>query len=214
MGAEIWAFAAVAGLLTITPGLDTALVLRSAIVRGRRHAFATAVGINSGILVWGAAAAVGVTALLTASEIAYTVLRLAGAAYLLWLGAGMLWKAWKNRGRGASDDQDLVVDVNPPESVVRAWAKGLGTNLLNPKAGVFYVAMLPQFIPPDAPQLATTMLLALVHNVEGMIWFSLLILGTRLTGKLLSRGSTRRIIDRLTGTILIGFGLKLALTEH
>ena len=83
-------FAVVAGLLTIIPGIDTALVLRSAISRGRAYAFAAAVGINAGCLVWGVAAAVGASALLAASELAYRILTLAGAAYMVWLGIHLL----------------------------------------------------------------------------------------------------------------------------
>src|SRR4051794_13895811 len=84
-------FAAVAGLLTLIPGLDTALVLRAAITNGRRHAFATALGIVNGTLIWGAAAATGASILLIASHLAYTILRVAGTVYLLYLGVTMLW---------------------------------------------------------------------------------------------------------------------------
>jgi threonine/homoserine/homoserine lactone efflux protein len=90
---SVLSFAVVSGLMTMVPGLDTALVLRTAITQGRRHAFAAALGINTGALVWGAAAAVGVSALLTASTTAYTIVRIAGAAYMVWLGGKMLWAA-------------------------------------------------------------------------------------------------------------------------
>ncbi len=93
LATDITSFAAVAGLLTIVPGLDTAMVLRSAVAHGRKHGFATAVGVNTGALVWGAGAAVGVSALLTASTIAYTVLRVAGALYMVWLGSRLLIRA-------------------------------------------------------------------------------------------------------------------------
>jgi len=141
----------VAGLLTVIPGLDTALVLRAAITQGRRQAFATALGINTGALVWGAGAAVGVSALLTASSIAYMLVRIAGAAYMIWLGSKMLWSAVRDR-----------VGIDTPESTLAAvpatawgsWRRGLLTNLLNPKIGAFYVAVLPQFIPAGTSHLA------------------------------------------------------------
>jgi threonine/homoserine/homoserine lactone efflux protein len=195
--------------MTIVPGLDTALVLRSAVTGGRRQAFATALGINTGVLIWGAGAAVGISALLTASELAYTVLRFAGAAYMVWLGASMLWRA-RRAGQGAEPDRPVAA----PGGVGRAWVRGVATNLLNPKIGVFYVALLPQFIPQGAPHLLTGVLLALVHNLEGMVWFTLLIVGTQLARGWLGRAPVRRVMDRLTGTVLIGFGLRLALSNH
>src|SRR4051794_13579849 len=133
LGTAVLTFALVAGALTVTPGLDTALVLRAALARGRREAVATAAGIVGGLFVWGAAAAVGVSALLTASEIAYDVLRFAGAAYLIWFGARLLVRAVRG----------VLVDSEPdgatPASAWRSARVGLSTNLLNPKVGVFYV---------------------------------------------------------------------------
>ncbi|MCC5575792.1 LysE family translocator [Microtetraspora sp. AC03309] len=242
MFSALASFAVVAGLMTIVPGLDTALVLRSAITGGRRHAFATALGVNTGVLVWGAGAAVGVSALLTASQTAYTVLRLAGAAYLIWFGATMVWRTMRGRPASSATTSSASASTQPalpqlalPEAANRegadpevkigsasvtgpvtgpagAWARGLVTNLLNPKIGVFYVAMLPQFIPADAPHLLTGLLLALVHNVEGMAWFTLLIFGTHLARTWLMGARVHRIIDRITGTALVGFGVRLALS--
>ncbi|GIG59388.1 lysine transporter LysE [Longispora fulva] len=195
-------FALVAGLLTLMPGLDTALVLRTAVAQGRAAAFATALGINVGALIWGAAAAVGVSALLAASQLAYTVLRFVGAGYLVWLGVGML------RRRGTPD-------LTPPApNVRRAWVRGLTTNLLNPKIGAFYVAMLPQFIPAESSHLAMGLLLALVHDLEGMAWFTVLICGAHAVRGWLGRRAVRRALDRVTGAALIGFGAKLALMDH
>lgn len=200
-------FGAVAGLLTIIPGLDTALVLRAAVTQGRRPAFATAVGINSGLLIWGAAAAAGVSALLTASHVAYTALRVAGAVYLIWFGATSLWRTWRSRGEPV-----VATERDAGPGLTRAWSRGVLTNLLNPKVGVFYVAMLPQFIPEGAAQLPMGLLLALVHNLEGMLWFSLLIYGTHLAREWLSRTAVKRAMDALTGMVLLGFGLSLSFT--
>jgi threonine/homoserine/homoserine lactone efflux protein len=206
-------FAVVAGLLTIVPGLDTSLVLRSAATHGRAHAFATALGINTGALAWGAAAACGATALLTVSQTAYTALRVAGAAYLLWMGIGML---------RALRREPAVPSLRPEPQAVRlsgSYRRGLTTNLLNPKIGVFYTAVLPQFIPADTPHLVMGLLLALVHDIEGMAWFTLLILCTERLGALLrrfrlDRRAAQRSMDAVTGTVLIGFGLDLALSER
>jgi len=217
-------FALVAGLLTIVPGLDTALVLRSALTQSRAHAFATAVGIGTGSLVWGIAAAIGVSALLTASQLAFAGLRLAGAGYMFWLGGTMIRNSRRTdpgsgtvleAGRGPGVDDlapDPVAGPGPASvgSIVAAWRRGVLTNLLNPKVGVFYVAMIPQFLPAGTSRLLMGVLLALVHDVEGMVWFSLLILLTGVARRGLSGPRARRITDRATGAVLIAFGAKLA----
>ncbi len=212
-------FAVVAGLLTLIPGLDTALVLRSAATHGRANAFATAVGISTGALIWGAAAAGGATALLTASETAYTALRLAGAAYLLWMGVGML-RSLRRAPSALNPGGSRALGAARPVPVLVSYRRGLTTNLLNPKIGVFYMAMLPQFIPAGTSHLLMGVLLALVHDVEGLAWFTLLILGVEQLGALLrrlrvKRQTAQKSLDAVTGSVLIGFGVELALSaEH
>ena len=204
----------VAGLVTIIPGLDTALVVRTAVAQGRRQGFAVALGINTGVLIWGAAAAVGVSALLVASHVAYDALRFAGAAYLTWLGAVMLWRTWRRRGAdGEAADGQLPAAVAPGRAL-RSWSRGVATNLLNPKIGAFYVAILPQFIPAHAPHLLMGLTLAGVHDVEGIAWFTLLICAAHLARRFLASDRARKIMDRITGTVLIGFGLRLALSSR
>ena len=228
-------FSVVAGLMTITPGLDTALVLRTAARGTRRAAFATALGINSGVLVWALAAAVGVSALLTASETAYTVLRFAGALYMLYLGARMIRGAM--RGEAVENDADAAVAGDAPgrggtagrpaaregtargraareDGTWRYYRQGLATNLLNPKIGAFYVALLPQFIPPEANAAAMGVLLGLVHNVEGLVWFTALILAVRMMSGWLRRPGVQRGSDAVAGAVAVGFGVKLALSPR
>jgi threonine/homoserine/homoserine lactone efflux protein len=205
LGAAVLAFAAVAAALTVTPGLDTALVLRAALTRGRGEAAATAAGIVVGLFVWGAAAAVGVSALLTASDLAYDVLRYAGAAYLLWFGARLLLRAARGSGAAAEPEGPAAT------SGWRAARAGLATNLLNPKVGVFYVALLPQFLPTGSDPLLVGLLLAGVHAVLSVVWFALLITLAGALGPRLRRPSTVRVIDGVTGATLLGFGLRLAL---
>jgi threonine/homoserine/homoserine lactone efflux protein len=200
-------FAVVAGLVTLVPGIDTALVLRATVTQGRRPAFATATGICCGVLVWGAAAAVGVSALLTASEAAYTALRLVGAAYMLWLGGRLLWGL-----RGATAPPPAAGGP-PPEGLLRSWRRGFTSNVLNPKIGAFYVAVLPQFLPEGVPHLAMGLLLALVHNLEGMAWFSLLILGAHGLRSRLAGRRAQRVTEGVTGTALVGFGVELGLAR-
>lgn len=208
--AAVLSFAVLAGLLTVVPGLDTALVLRAAVLQGRRQAVATALGISTGALIWGAAAAAGVSALLTASSIAYTAVRVAGAAYLILLGSKMLRTAVRDHGY----DEGSIAPATMPASAWRSWQRGLLTNLLNPKIGAFYLAVLPQFIPAHTPHLAMGLLLATVHDVEGMVWFTAIILGSQFARRWLVRRSVQRSIDATTGAVLIGFGVKLSVAAR
>ena len=203
LGTAVLTFAVLAGALTVTPGLDTALVLRAALTRPRREAAATAAGIVTGLFVWGAAAAAGVSALLAASDLAYDVLRYAGAAYLIWLGARLLVRALRG---GAAAEPDGAA----PVSMWRAARVGLATNLLNPKVGVFYVALLPQFLLSGSDPLVVGLLLAAVHAVLSVAWFAVLIGLAAVLGRWLRRPATVRTIDGVTGTALVGFGVRLA----
>jgi len=213
LASAVASFAIVAGLLTVIPGLDTALVLRSAVTDGRRHAFATALGINTGALIWGAAAAAGVSALLAASSAAYTVVRLAGSAYLVWLGIGYLRRAVRRptQPEGDGDGPSGSTAIGRPRSPWRCWRRGLLTNLLNPKIGAFYIAVLPQFIPPQSPHVLVGLLLAFVHDVEGMVWFSALILGAGKLRQVIHRRRVARGMDAVTGSVLVAFGVRLGL---
>ncbi|WP_020015325.1 LysE family translocator [Promicromonospora sukumoe] len=207
-------FALVAIPLTIMPGLDSALVLRTAVVSGRAHAYATALGINVGTLAWGVAAAVGATAVLAASETAYRTLTLAGAAYLAWLGGRLLWTSFRP-GRydalpdGAVPSGTVVSDAALPvvtRSRWRSFAVGATTNLVNPKVGVFYLATIPQFLPDGVPHLLMGVLLATEHNVLGLAWLGLLIHAAGLAKRWLSGRAIARVTDRVTGVVLLGFG--------
>jgi len=202
-------FAIVAGLMTITPGLDTALVLRAAVTGGTRAGYTTGAGICTGLLVWGVEAAVGVSALLTASQLAYNVLRYAGAAYMIYLGAKFIWK----RRPGASVAGSAEVVGGDETTLSAHFMRGFMTNLLNPKIGVFYVAVLPQFLPHDTPGAVAGLVLASVHVLESLLWFSLLIFGSAMMRAHLQRPAVQAWTDRITGGVLIGFGLKVAFTH-
>lgn len=212
-------FALVAGLVTITPGLDTAMVLRSALRGGRRAGLLTTLGVNAGVLCWGLAAALGISALLAASTTAYDMLRYAGAAYLVWLGSRMLLAAARPRGRahrlGPLDPSEPGVGVTvAPPTPWACFRAGLVTNLLNPKVGAFYVALLPQFLPEGIHPAAMGALLELVHNVEGLLFLGLVTLTADAFRRRLTRPSVARRIDVTTGAVLVGFGVKLALTPR
>jgi len=204
--AALASFAVVAALMTIVPSIDTALVLRTSITQGRAQAFAAAAGICAGLLAWGVSAALGVSALLQASQLAFDVLRWVGAAYVVWLGLMLIVRSRRR------DPLDVEVACPPRESALTAFSRGLLTNLLNPKIGVFYVAMLPQFLPEGLPAALGGALLALVHVAEGMIWFTVLIVATHALRTWLSRSAVQAWIDRITGVVLVAFGIRLVLT--
>jgi threonine/homoserine/homoserine lactone efflux protein len=204
MLASLTAFTIAAALLTITPGLDTALVLRTATVEGPKHAWAAAIGIVSGVLVWGLVAAAGLGIVLLASEFAYQALQIAGAAYLAYLGCKLLF----------SRRQPAATAAEVPEAAGSAWGwfgRGLLTNLLNPKVGLFYVTFMPQFIPAEANVFLFGALLALIHDVLGILWFTLLIAATRPLTGWLRRPAVTLWLDRATGGLFLGFGARLAI---
>jgi threonine/homoserine/homoserine lactone efflux protein len=199
-------------VITVIPGLDTTLVLRSALVKGRGYAMATAFGIGTGSLVWGAAAAVGAAALLSASELGYRIVTIAGAAYMVWLGVSMIVKSFRTTPDATGHGADETLRVSRG-SAWRAFLVGTWTNLLNPKVGVFYIATIPQFIPDGVSHLGMGLLLAAVHDVIGLAWFALIILGASAARRWLASPVALRVIDRVAGTVLIGFGAKLALAH-
>lgn len=194
------AYTAAATLLTITPGLDTALVVRTATTEGPRRALWSGLGIVTGCFVWTAIVAAGLGALLVASQLAYTLLRWLGAAYLLYVGIRLL-----RNPRTRFADEPAVRRRSRS-----AFARGALTNLLNPKVGIFYVSFLPQFIPDKVPVAAYTMLLGAIHALLGLIWFICLTAATRPLVGLLRRPAVVTMLDRITGGIFIAFGARLA----
>jgi threonine/homoserine/homoserine lactone efflux protein len=200
IGQSLLAFAAAAGVVTLAPGLDTALVLRATAVEGRRSGAWAALGIGAGCLVWGAAVALGLTALLAASAAAFTLVRWAGALYLLWLGVMLLLKP-----------RQALIDEAAPAVGAHPFRRGLLTNLLNPKAGVFYVSFLPQFVPAGVNVPAWSFMLAAIHVAMALAWFAVLIGAIGRARAMLRRAGVVKILDRLTGCVFLGFGLNLAL---
>jgi threonine/homoserine/homoserine lactone efflux protein len=199
-------FGVVAALLTIVPGVDTALIIRSAASRGRRYAASVTLGILTGCLLWGFAAAEGASALLAASRLAYEVLAYAGAAYLVFLGVQLIYKTFRGQPTQQPDEVSLP-------GKWRAYLTGLTTNLLNPKIGVFYIATIPQFTPSGVNPLLMGVALAGVHVLLGLVWWSVLIFAASLAGRWLRSTRAMKIFDRVTGTVLIGVGIRIALSR-
>nr|WP_308294061.1 LysE family translocator [Streptomyces sp. UNOC14_S4] len=209
MTTALWSFALVVGLLTLTPGLDTALILRTAALGERRGAWGAVLGIQTGTMIWGALTSLGVTALLAASPVAYEVLRWAGVGYLTWMGTRMLRDTWRNRGAAETTPEE----VPEPGGFAAGWRRGLLTNLLNPKMGVFYVAVLPQFMPAGSSHVLMGLLLASVHVLLALVWSTVLIAFARAMRGWLRKPVARRVLDRVTGGVIVGFGVKLALGD-
>jgi threonine/homoserine/homoserine lactone efflux protein len=205
------AFTAAAGLLTMAPGLDTALVLRTAAVEGPRRSMLAGAGVCCGLLIWGLAASAGLGALLAASRMAYTALRIVGACYLIFLGTKILLRKYNG---GLIVDDSSSQQGSERTSSTRWFLRGLLTNLLNPKVGVFYVTFLPQFIPTGVSVTLFSMLLAAIHATEGMLWFALLNAATRPLSRWLQRRRVSQALDRVTGTVLAGFGIGLLIENR
>jgi len=199
-------FALVAALLTITPGADTMLVLSAAARSGASRGVATAAGTVTGVYAWGVAAAAGASAVLTA----YSLLKAAGAAYLLWLGVSALRSSFKP---GPEVVDGTAAEPGFRTSLRRSYARGLFTNLLNPKIGVFYISFLPQFLPSDVAALPAGVLLTSVHVVEGLLFLAAISYLAERAGGWLRRPHVARALDRICATVFIGFGVRLAVTR-
>ena len=201
---NLLSFAVLAGLLTMLPGLDTAQVLRSVTVGGAKSAYATVAGILTGVWIWGLAAALGISALLVASHIAYTVVKWAGAIYLVFLGFKMLWES-----RHISHET-ISARVENRTTFWKSFNRALIINLTNPKTGVFYIAILPQFLPKEMPAVFGGLLLATIHNALTFIWFTMMIYGASFAKETLRNPKVQKSIERASGIALIGFGIRVA----
>jgi threonine/homoserine/homoserine lactone efflux protein len=205
---SLLSFTAAAAVLTVTPGLDTVLVLRAAASGGPRQGAAAALGVGLGCLGWGLAAATGLTAVLTVSHLAFTTLKWFGAVYLM--GLGLMLVLRPRHALLASPDEATTVDA---PGLAGAFRRGFLTNMLNPKVGLFYLTFLPQFIPAGVGVGLFSIALAAIHVVLGLIWFAVLIALLVPLGRWLARPQVVSSLDRVIGLLFLGFGVKLALTR-
>jgi threonine/homoserine/homoserine lactone efflux protein len=202
-------FLVVVAVLTVTPGPDMALVLRNGVRGGVPAAWWTGLGCCAGIAVHATAAVIGLSAILAASATAFTVVKLAGAAYLIYLGLAALWHT-----RRKSSDAVQPAPAPPTEERGSAFRQGLVTNLLNPKIALLFLTLIPQFVSPGEPVLATTAALAAVFLGLAVLWWRLFSLAVAPLGRVLSRERVRRAFDRLTGVVLVGLGLRVAFSDR
>ena len=193
------AFVPLAALLTLTPGVATALVVRSAVRGGRREALLVTVGNSLGVLAWAVFAAVGIATVVAASASLFTAVKLAGAVVLVVLGLqGLLAR-----------NADALPP--PPGTALRV---GLVTSLANPKLAVFFVALFPQFIPAGAPVLPNALAMAATIVALDLVWYSALAWGVARTRRAFAEGAWLRRVERVTGGVLVGLGVRLALERR
>jgi RhtB (resistance to homoserine/threonine) family protein len=202
-GATALSFVLVCLLGAMAPGPDFVVVTRSAILGGRKAGIAAGLGIALGVFVWVVAIALGVAAILTASAVAFTVVKLIGAAYLIFLGI----KAWLAVRRG--DYSEIEEKAAPTVSPRVAFRHGLLTNLLNPKVAVFFLALLPQFLPHTAST-AQTLQLAVLATTVTIVWFFVLAALVGSLRRFFTAAKVRRAMDAVMGTLLVGLGIRVA----
>jgi threonine/homoserine/homoserine lactone efflux protein len=198
------AFAGAAAVVALVPGPSTAIIVRQSVTAGRRAGVAAMLGNECGVVLWGLAAAFGLSALLLASTIAYDAMRIVGAVFLVTLGARALWRS-RRPAAPAADEAPVRV-----ASRWRAFRLGLLTNFANPKAGVFAVSFLPQFVPAGAGVLPALVALSLIWALIDMVWYLALIWLAGRAGRAFGRPSVRRRLEQISGIVLVGLGLRLA----
>jgi threonine/homoserine/homoserine lactone efflux protein len=197
---RLFAFVGVAAVLTVLPGADMALVMRNVLAFGRRRTMLTIAGIAAGCVIHATASALGMSAILATSATAFTVMKTAGAAYLVWIGVQSF------RAQPA-----VVTSAGP--AAIRAstpFAQGFLTNLLNPKVAIFYLTFLPQFIATGEPVLRRSLFLAGIHIAMGIAWLSAYAWFIERLGAVLTKPSVKAWLERATGGLLIALGARLA----
>jgi threonine/homoserine/homoserine lactone efflux protein len=205
------AFLGISVLVIVTPGPDTALTIRNTLSGGRRGGLGTALGVATGQAVWTVATSAGVAALLVASAPAFTALRLAGAAYLVWLGIQALWAAWRPGGPTECADALAPSRALAPSM---AFRQGVLSNLGNPKMAGFFTSLLPQFAPVGHVSFSALLALGLLFCVMTLGWLAAYAVVVARAGDFLRRLGVRRAIEAVTGLALLALGARLALERR
>ena len=207
MGSHFLIYLGVAALVIVMPGPDTALVTKNAALHGRGAALGTAFGVCTGLSLWTVASALGVASLVRASAVAYTALKLVGAAYLIWLGVQALRAA---RRAGTAHE---FTRPRPTLDGRVGFRQGVLSNLANPKIGVFFTSLLPQFIGGHAV-LVPFLIYGAVFVAITLAWLSTYAVLAAKASALLQRPTIKAALDRLTGVVLIALGIRLATERH
>jgi threonine/homoserine/homoserine lactone efflux protein len=201
-------FLLVSVVVVVTPGVDMALVTKNALLHGRTAALASAAGVNVGIALWTVAAALGVAAVVQASATAFAVVKFAGALYLVYLGVHALRTG--RRGRAAGEGPFPTVPLAPRA----AFRQGLVSNALNPKIAVFFTSLLPQFVSHGSSALVDLLALGALFNVIGIVWLTAYAVAAARGRAVLQRPRVKAALDALSGIVLVGLGVRLALERR
>jgi RhtB (resistance to homoserine/threonine) family protein len=208
VGAHLLVFVGVAALVIVIPGPDTAVVTKNILVHGRRTALGTSLGVSAGLSVWTVAAAVGVASVVRTSEVAFTVLKLAGALYLIWLGVQALRAASQPEPGGSTSESGRRT-----MGALGGFRQGFLSDLANPKIGIFFTSLLPQFVDRGHSVLLPFLVLGAVFVLMTVLWLVAYCLVAARAAETLQRPRVKAAMDRITGSVLIALGLRLAI-EH
>ena len=213
MGLHLLVFIGVAAIVIIIPGPDTAVVTKNVLIHGRRAGLGTSLGVSAGLSLWTIAAAVGVASLVRASEVAFTVLKLVGALYLIWLGV----QALRAAGRPSGDDHPSGRPGTGSGRGMGArggFRQGFLSDLANPKIGIFFTSLLPQFVSAGHAVLLPFLILGAIFVAMTVMWLLAYTLVAARAAQTLMRPRVRAALDRFTGIVLIGLGLRLAVERR
>jgi threonine/homoserine/homoserine lactone efflux protein len=208
---QLLTFLSITLLLTVTPGVDTFLVVRNVIRGGRIDGVYTGLGVCSGLFVHATLSALGITVILLHSALLFGAVKMLGGLYLVWLGLVSLVGAWRRK------DPDNPVSPAPSKAETifsRSYLEGLLSNVLNPKPALFYLAFFPQFISAGDPVLLKSIFLAGIQFVIGVLWLSTLSITLSALGTVVRRPAIARLLSGVTGCVLVGLGIKLAMDRR
>jgi len=208
--ASLPAFVAAVVLISVSPGPAMALIFRRAALRGFSGAVPTVLGLEAGLYLWALFAAAGLTALVAASQVAFIVLRVVGAAFLVHLGVKAWRTAWRSRKTTAEKELDEQARPNSAHGWCRAFGEGALVMLANPKIAVFMIAFYPQFVPAGLPPFTTTALLAVLQVAIEIVLYLTLAAAVGRAGAWFGRPVVRRRLEAVSGTVLIALGLRVA----
>lgn len=207
---QLLGFLVVAVLLTVSPGPDTALGIRNSLRGGSSAMWWTGLGACCGVFAHATASVIGLSAILAASAKAYAVIKIAGAAYLVWLGAVTLWRTWRHRG---APQEDVLAQLRSGGAGVtrrETFRQGFVSNVLNPKIALLFLTMLPQFISPGEPRVLTSVVLTIVYVAIALTWWRLM---SWLAGALrtaLTKQGVRTAMEGITGAVMVALGVRVA----
>jgi threonine/homoserine/homoserine lactone efflux protein len=200
----------IAVVVIVAPGPDTVLVTKNALLHGRAVALGTAFGVNAGLLVWTGASAFGVASVVRESAVAFNVLKIVGAAYLVWLGV----QALRASRRHVALESRPAVGAGARVGALLGFRQGLMSNLANPKIAVFFTSLLPQFVSPRERVLGPLLLLGILFVLMGLAWLCGYALVAVKASSVLSRPRVKAALDAITGAVLVGLGVRLALERR